>query len=323
MQNPKTSLAIANKPQIFGNFSTGVTAHALPSDTSGTNAVMYSGTYQDILRLTRYTKTELEKLASDFCNTVNVPRQNARKIQAIASEILARGHVRDTFRFCGGHAHDLFTAPNKTRLANARAVSVNNLEKYTKLTAMPTRSRRKSEHEGEWDYSRQWDTHPFMRRVSASQPRKMVTLNIHMGFNAFQDASDADKYGEFVCGLVNILGTRGIAIEINMLNHGQGINEKRDLNIFASIKVKKAETFMPLPDLLNAFSSNFYRRSIFTLIILSAFAYGSSPSIGLGSPWPHDTNFKIDKQNGKIDIYSYVKGGMSDDILREALAAFA
>lgn len=167
------------------------------------------------------------------------------------------------------------------------------------------RRRVRSDYDGEYDLDKKWDSNPFHQRQPKKSCTRIVKLYVDAGFSCGVSAETIDEYGAFIAAFINIMERNSVLVEVHACYTGvgqhtgmwcQGEEEGFDFDIL----VKRADQYLPPGQLLKAFSTVFYRRTIFSLITASAEHMGKKVSDGLGSPFEFGKCWELDGNNLRI-----------------------
>lgn len=223
--------------------------------------------------------------------------------------------------FSGGEYKDLitpvkdFTEFNEQR----KTISQNKLWKniVTQFSTAMVRRRVRSEYDGEFDYDKRYDIAPFSQRSKAPQTRRSVKLFMESSFSCHVKAETITQYGCFVAAIVNLLEANGTNVELVATYTSTGFLS----GIYAASMfrfeqtVKQSDEYVPLGQLLRLASGVYYRRAIFSLIVLAAEYAGHQVSEGLGSPYQFGKCWE--RKDGNLYIYSVPKFEQQEQILTE------
>jgi hypothetical protein len=188
----------------------------------------------------------------------------------------------------------------------------------------PKRTRRLSEHDGEWQFDRRWEITPFQATHVKRMPTRTLTIMANFTVSAWGKSEEIDRYGAIVWAISQLIEKAGISTRIVWYQHARTVTEC-GLASRIEIECKRAGEYLA-PSLLAAcFTTMFYRRVGFALEVASGEAYGKTVRDSLGSPIRYDpVKFEkgvlslapecvhgYDAELGRC-IVAAIKGGNSD-----------
>ena len=203
--------------------------------------------------------------------------------------------------FAGGTWEDVTSLKNMDNFKKTLAeFQKNKLEEKVKarIDFSPKRKRSLSEHDGDWDFDKQWDIKPFSNSRKEMLPINVVDINVDMSISAGMSAEAINSYGALVWSVIQIIESIGIQANIYVINEGKGISDKSDDRI--QLCIKKAGEYISPISLATCFQSVFFRRAIFTGIVLAADHYNEEVYCSLGSPKVAKTDKYIWFEKGAI-----------------------
>jgi hypothetical protein len=203
--------------------------------------------------------------------------------------------------FAGGTWDDVTSLKNMDSFKKTLAeFQKNKLEEKVKarIDFSPKRKRSLSEHDGDWDFDKQWDIKPFSNSQKEMLPINVVDINVDMSISANMDAEAINKYGALVWSVIQIIESIGIQANIYVINECTGISNKSDDRI--QLCIKKAGEYISPISLATCFQSVFFRRAIFTGIVFAAEHYNEEVYGSLGSPKVAKTDKYILFEKGSI-----------------------
>lgn len=165
---------------------------------------------------------------------------------------------------------------------------------------IPKRRRVLSEHDGDWNFDRQWDISPFnsTARLPVSQP--FVAIRADFSINSGYKSYQINEYGALCWAVSQILEERGINTTIDVVKHVSNITSNMPWQVRDTISVKTSREYVSPQALANVFRSNYYRRAILGLTIQAADLVNQKVSYGLGQSNP--PNSVADYQNGVLTL---------------------
>ena len=172
----------------------------------------------------------------------------------------------------------------------------------------PMRKRRYSEHDGEWSLERQWEQAPFSNTYRTNEGIK-PTLKINVDFNFRGDVKSdkITKYGCFVWVIIDAIESSGITCEVIQLKandvsnylSGDLKNKVKIARVFT--KIKDAGEYVDAASIARCFTSQFYRRGLFTAMQVRFEEFNTHCHEGLGAPLNHTAKNKKGELNINID----------------------
>lgn len=174
----------------------------------------------------------------------------------------------------------------------------------TKFDQQMVRRRVRSEHDGEFDLDKKWDAQPFQNRAKKATSARIVKMNISGDFSSGVGPDVINDYGSFVVAIITMLERNGVQAEVTACYDGENFLSNGAKSFFRMrLKVKRADEYLPLNQLLKVFSTVWYRRAVFSLIVASAENLGKNVCDSLGNPWRRGGKC-WDIINNEIFIYS-------------------
>lgn len=188
--------------------------------------------------------------------------------------------------FCDGTYRDIIESYYDRELFDAEVQRVQSSGIVDKLqTAISSGTRRKrvlSEHDGEWDMDRNWDHEPFHAVKKMPDKRKAIEFVWHMQFSANVNGPAITKCGALMYAICELISRTGTMIKIVGRFHTTDINAGNGLDLIQNIVLKDYDEYISGSELAAGFTSNFFRRVMFTQIILSSDRRGQEVDRGLG-----------------------------------------
>lgn len=153
------------------------------------------------------------------------------------------------------------------------------------MTAMqqcsPKRRRSLDEHEGDWDMDRRWEIKPFNRSRRETVVNKVVDMECHFCVNGGVDSEELDKYGALIWAVSDIVEKAGIRTRVTLVIKGKHSGSKGSSETL-EVEVKRPDEYV-MPQLIAAaFTTNFFRRMGFALVVASADVAEQKVAYGLG-----------------------------------------
>lgn len=146
------------------------------------------------------------------------------------------------------------------------------------------RRRFRSEHDGEYDHDLRYEIKPFNNSKSSKSKRKTISIIAKFAFSARVSSENINDYGAFVCALTEVLESNGVGVELFLQSVGAGLFRKAKKNNVISVQIKKADEYLPKRDLYRCFTSNYYRRVVFSLYMGACELVDDEIGLGYGSP---------------------------------------
>ena len=212
--------------------------------------------------------------------------------------------------FAGGKWEDVTNLRNMNDFKKQlQEFKKNRLEEkiIAKLDFNPKRKRSLSEHDGDYDHDKRWEIKPFNNSRKEMLPISVVDINVDMSISCGMSAEAINKYGTLVWSIVQLIESLGIQASIKIVNDSRNISSNTDGKII--LEIKKAGEYMSPVALATCFQSVFYRRVIFSGIVLQCEAFAKSTCSSLGSPKVPKENKHIYFANGAI----YTRAGGTFD----------
>ena len=181
------------------------------------------------------------------------------------------------------------------------------------------RTRKLSEHEGDWDYSRQWEINPFNNtyRVKTGV-LPVVKLNVVFSFSALHEAKNIAKYGAFTWAIFSRLEEAGVTCEVNLI---QEINNLFQEGVYTKFiyNVKNAGDFIDQSHVARCFTPQFFRRVCFTHWLHFCESFGKTAESRLGNVASTSPSF----ENGEITITIDNQADRVDELCDKIVKAIA
>lgn len=171
----------------------------------------------------------------------------------------------------------------------------------------PMRRRFLSEHDGELDFDRLYERNPFHATKRENNGAiKAVEVLVHYSFCASVAAETIQKYGALTWSVVDKLERAGIQTELIVQYNAKPIENGAHniLNKKVLVTVKEAGQYLDTLSLARCFTTQFYRRFMWTLSALSAEVIGNQLSRSVG--WGVDTYSSA--KPGKIELSMDILG---------------
>lgn len=163
------------------------------------------------------------------------------------------------------------------------------------------RRRSRSEHDGEWDYDKRFDVQPFQRREKKKEVVRNVKLVMEGSFSCGVSAETLNRYGSFVSAVISLLEKNGVLVEVYTCYTTDHVSQSGK-NAKSLFKIKKADEYLPVSQILKAMSAVWYRRVVFGLIVSHAELHKEHHDYGLGRP--HQWGKVWEVKNKTLHIYS-------------------
>jgi len=182
------------------------------------------------------------------------------------------------------------------------------------------RKRVRSPYDGEYDLDKKWEAEPFIKREKRKVPTKIIPIKIHAGFSWMIDADQIDEFGSFIAAITNSFENTGALVQIYAFYIVRGLTQGSSGVDWFEVQVKEADEYLPLQSLTKVFSSNWFRRGIFTLYVAgSEFRKGHVCS-SLGSVYSFDKTYEI--KDDTLYIYSIPTVEDQSKIIEKLMEAF-
>lgn len=210
----------------------------------------------------------------------------------------------DNLGFTGGRVEELAEKPSMAIFNTAvKDMRKSNIHKKIKTAFADTsiRKRRMNPHDGEYDHDRRWDVNPFSRAARGISPVRSLKIFANISFSCGVGSDTIDRYGAMMAAICNLLESSGITVEIIL----QSIHiDSTDSGCFIdNIIIKKPGDYLPAASLIKAFSSNYYRRVLFTNTVMDVELQGKDARGGLSTPASFDEAVAFNK--GELHIFSH------------------
>lgn len=147
----------------------------------------------------------------------------------------------------------------------------------------PKRSRRYSEHDGDWDMHRMWDIAPFHSTTRTLAEGKFVDIEANFAMNSGGRAADMDAYGTLVWAISDLIEQCGVCTRIVYRLDSANTSVRGSYGAVTNIVVKDTGQYVAPPLLAAVFQCNFFRRFGFAVRILSLDHIGQKINLSYGS----------------------------------------
>lgn len=217
------------------------------------------------------------------------------------------------------------------RKAQSKIAGVLKVEELETLSAKK-RSRYLSEHDGEFDFDRQFDLAPFnATRPETGGVQRVLDINVDFTFNGGVTTSEIEEYGALAWAIVELVERAGIQVNLNIVTQlnqlaGAAVVEKGGLrsdlvDTKTIVNIKKAGDYSDALSIVRCFTPWFYRRIIWSTWCVATQARGLDTTGSLGSC----EGYKSSASLGVLNIGSEtINGGAMNytklaNFLRQAL----
>lgn len=164
--------------------------------------------------------------------------------------------------------------------------SVGSQLEFLEAELLRKRTRFLSEHDGELDFDRLYERAPFYStKFTNNGVARIMDINVDFTFSAGVDQKAITEYGTMAWAITDILEKAGIRcnIFVNTVCTGQSHGELPINDYITKIKIKSTEEYIDTLDIARHFTSNYYRRVIFSNWGMANEAMGREVSYGFGS----------------------------------------
>lgn len=190
----------------------------------------------------------------------------------------------------------------------------------TSADLTPKRKRRNSEHDGEWDMARKYEIQPFASTHRIMQAERTLDIVCNFGISGYADAESITRFGVFCWSIVDIIESAGIRCNLFITEDGTAIDVARGHNTNRiKIQLKKASEYVSPSLLAAAFTCNFKRRLLFSMIPLCADLGDYAVSLSLGRPISVEDAAKF--ENGVLTLSPNAAEGMTAELEKQLLEA--
>jgi hypothetical protein len=210
-------------------------------------------------------------------------------------------------RFCGG-TKEQFIAMGRGELDQAAflkarktiAAQMRELNTEELFTARK-RERFYSEHDGEFDRDRLFEIRPFAStRILNNGIVRTLDVSIDFSFHCGVTAAAINRYGAMAWSIVDLIESNGIQCSLTIQVQGYGFERGKDS--FNSqkilINVKRPGDYVDSLTLARCFTTQFYRRGVFTLYVAACDRFEQEAPHSLGTP----RNTSSFAERGKLHI---------------------
>lgn len=188
----------------------------------------------------------------------------------------------------------------------------------------PRRTRCNSEHDGEWSLDRKWDTTPFQATKKALGAGRTLDITVNLCASAGVDSKDFDRFGTQVWAISDLIEGAGIQTRITAQYDVGRLGETKEggqVDGLIQIQLKDPTQFVTPTRLAACFTTNFYRRPVFALMVGVSQLENGEVDYGLGSPRHAAYPIKFLPENGSLTMNVGTMGFDQNDMTAEILAA--
>jgi hypothetical protein len=256
--------------------------------------IIGTGTYKDLLR-------DIEDARKRTWNTSDNRKQ---------FETFTTNKDRNHSSFAGGSWEDVTNLKNMSSFKKQlEEFKRNKLEEQisTKIDYSPKRTRRLSEHDGDYDHDKQWDIKPFTNSKKELLPISVIDVNVDMSISAGMSSESINKYGALVWSIIQLIESLGIQANIYIKNEVNRIDSNGNYSSNLNYRIKKAGEYISPVALATCFQSVFFRRAMFSGMVLACDNNFKQACYSLGSPKVKRTDKHVWFENGAI----YTRAGGS------------
>jgi hypothetical protein len=230
--------------------------------------------------------------------------------------------------FCGGSFDDLLNqfaqgidlTDHKRKLAQFEKGDAARNLRASVDQFKPKRKPRLNDSEGSWDYARRFDDKPFLDFPKQRQTQKVVELFVNFSISSAASASAINAFGAYVWSINKLIEGAGIQTRIIV---AMSVDEVYYSGPFRSgsfeVIVKESGEYLSPALLAQAFTANFYRRSIFAGHCLAADVIGASCAGTLGRPRHFPS---VEFADGRLIISASAAEGSNAALLEELTKIF-
>lgn len=234
--------------------------------------------------------------------------------------LVSDGHENE---WRGGSFSDLFERPDMDHYENVRnKISESGLLRKieTKLININKRQRSLSEHDGEWDPSRQWEIKPFHRAIKKPVKNKFMQIDVDMSILGGTDSSTIKKYCATVWAICNFIEGCGVNVAINLKHEGMSTSSDDEVDKIVVIPVKRPGEYVSALHIARVIHPNFYRRVIFGLWTRGCDILGKTIADGFGRS--DQKNYAVRFEKGVLKFAPNVaSSAQNEEIAEEILKA--
>lgn len=266
---------------------------------------------KDIISKGSYTELLLD--LKDFQKNLLIPNQSGRNREYLEEytgvNVLASKEYEE---FAGGTWNDVLNLKNlkqfQDQLTEFRKHKLE--ERISKKVDFSVkRVRRNSDYDGDYNHDKRWEIQPFSNAIRTKIPVSCVDVNVDMSISSGMRADDINAYGAMVWAIVQLLETIGINCNINIVKSSHSITEEENLGQKVFLKIKKSGEYISPVALATCFQSVFYRRAIFSNIVLAADSQNKTVTSYLGTPKKINVDKNLWYENGTLNTRP---GGLFD-----------
>lgn len=169
----------------------------------------------------------------------------------------------------------------------------------------PKRKRTIAEHDGDWNYDRRWDAFSFEATKKALGAGRTLKIIVNLAASSGVQANELNKFGTQVWAISDLIENAGIQTEIiaryrcNRVGH---LKKGGRVDFEGLIKLKEPTQFVTPTRLAACFTSNFWRRPVFTLMCAASQLENGDIDFGLGSPQHGGYPIKFEIGRGELTV---------------------
>ena len=181
-----------------------------------------------------------------------------------------------------------------------------------KIDYSPRRKRQLSEHDGDYDHDKRWEIKSFN---NSKKEMLLIDVNVDMSINCSMSADAINSYGALVWSIIQLVESIGIQANVNIINDCSSVSDDIDSKI--TLNIKKAGQYISPVALATCFQAVFFRRAIFSAMILCCENFKSNAYSSLGRPRVQRTDKYIWFKDGAI--YTRAGGAFNAKEVEEAI----
>lgn len=132
----------------------------------------------------------------------------------------------------------------------------------------PKRVRRMSDQDGDWDHARMWELAPFQSTKRARGGiARVIDVEVNFQFNAGTKTHDIERFGAFAYSVVQAIESAGVQVNLTCGGMAQNVFARNEVLTKQTCRVKQAGEYMEESLLARCFTTEFFRRVMFTLSV--------------------------------------------------------
>jgi hypothetical protein len=260
----------------------------------------------------------IENFQSDRSNYLEVNR-------GLIDDILVESESRE--KFSGGKTSEMLVNCRqgidlKKHRKAMQEIEQGDLGRRLKALHDSTGTRRRlttSDNDGDFVFERRFEEKPFILSKKAPTKTKIIELKINLGFSASVKSKSIDQFACLAWSIIQLIESKGIQCRVVLFVDSHGADNS-ELRALCEVVAKESNQYLSPSRLAASISSVFFRRAMFSMIVLACDAAKNTSYTGLGRP-QKTKSVKFDENGSLVISADAFEGTTYQDIdeLKKAL----